>query len=125
MKYLKVTVLLMAATLIGCQSTNSDEVLVKESNAKVSNSEGNKQTREDKQITDLEIAKLAKKTSFSPKELRIAARELGYRCVMVEKTGTHIKKRVCSTKEQRDIQDEAARQFLKNHQRGGVLPDLG
>ncbi len=64
MKYTIITLLLMAAFLTGCQSTNNEETLVKDNNAKVSSSGQTRATIEANDATDAEILKLAGKTSF-------------------------------------------------------------
>jgi len=73
-----------------------------------------------KQMTAAELDKMAKNTSFTAKQLRVAANDLGYRCDMVAKTGSHMKKKLCSTQQQRDVMEEAARQRIKDMEKTGI-----
>lgn len=101
MKALLLGVLVTVTSIAGCSSTNDVGV-------------------SGKQVTAVELDKMAKNTSFTAKQLREAAKDLGYRCDMVAKTGSHMKKKLCSTKQQRDVMEEAARQRIKDMEKTGV-----
>ena len=83
--------LFFSLALTACGST-SNEVVNKDDNAETSDV-----------MSERALAELAKNYKFSEKELRAAAKKLGYRCSMEKTTGSRLKKKTCTTKEQRDI----------------------
>lgn len=64
------------------------------------------------EATLAELAKAAKFSEFTLEELKAAAKVLGFRCEMYKPTGSRIKKKVCTTKLQRDKQTELAKDFM-------------
>jgi len=101
MKALILGALVVVTSIAGCSSTNNDE------------SSG-------KQMTTTELDKIASNSSFTSKQLRDAAKELGYRCDLVAKTGSHMKKKLCSTQQQRDVMEAAARQRIRDMEKTGI-----
>jgi bacterioferritin-associated ferredoxin len=69
------------------------------------------------QATDEEIKEVIQETEFTSKQLTKAVKGLGYRCSMVARTGTRVKKKVCTTKQQREVLAEAAKQYLRDVRR--------
>ena len=98
--------LLTIASLVGCASTE-------EPRTATTSSAVNTQVNSNSPLTDEEIADLVSKTSFSAEQLQEAASSLGYRCITVKKTGSRINKKVCSTKQQRDVREEAAKNYVR------------
>ncbi len=105
-----ITGTLLLVLLSGCQSTSDNEVAQTTANEEVIT----------KQLTDAELEKMAKNTSFTRKQLKAAAETLGYRCEMVARTGSHMKKKLCSTKQQRDIKAQASKQLLADMNRTAI-----
>jgi len=105
MKLLLVGTLIAAVSFSGCQSTETEQP---------KNEVTNNTAQVIKQEKGEEAEAVVAKTNFTFKELQAAAKELGYRCVMHEVTGTRIKKKICSTKQQRKIRDEANRKFVQD-----------
>ena len=96
--------LFTAALLSGCKSTAD----VKSNDASLAT---NSSTTK---VLDQDLETIAKNTNFSSSELSAAAKELGYKCVMVRTTGSRITKKVCGTAQQRKIREQAASNYMES-----------
>ena len=112
MKVKTIVALLTIASLAACTST-TETAQVSGAPAKITN-----KINAGEKLTDKELNELAKKANFSSAQLKQAAKNLGYRCTFHSVTSSHIKKKVCSTQQQRDVRAEAAKTYLK-HVNGG------
>ena len=108
---------LLLVLLSGCQSTSEEETAQATANEKVAT----------KDLTDAELEKIAKNNNVSKAQMKSAAEKLGYSCKLVGKTGSHMKRKICSTKQQREIRAEATKQMLAEMKRKstGVLDNRG
>ncbi len=92
--------LIVAFFLTGCNSTsNTDDSTHSQSQT----------------LTDSELQALANKTKFTAAELKAAADKLGFRCSHKPKTGSRIKKKVCTSEQQRLVREEARREFYNKN----------
>jgi len=108
MNVIAIVVLLTLTTLAGCASTADL------SQANAASSEIKSKLDSGKELTDKEITELAGKANFSATQLKKAAKKLGYKCTYFASTGTHIKKKICSTQQQRDVRAEAAKAYVSH-----------
>jgi len=112
MKVKIIVALLTIASVAGCTSTT-------ESNqASAAPAEIQNKIDTGENLTDKELNELARKTDFSSAQLKQAARNLGYKCSFHAVTSSHIKKKVCSTQQQRDVRVAAARDYLRQRTSG-------
>lgn len=105
MKMKVLTLFLTLAALAGCTSTAEKN---QENTASL-----NSQKAEGQNITTKELEELASKTDFTPAQLKAAAKSIGYKCTFAPSTGTRLKKKVCSTQQQRDVRAEAAKRLMR------------
>ncbi len=116
MKKLLLVSLSVAIFLGGC-SANSE---VKSEGAQASATKINKAAN----LSPSELDKLVKNTKFTSKQLRDAARELGFKCTFIKSTGSHIKKKVCNTEQQREAQKLAAKKMINDNIRSATTASL-
>ena len=116
MKIKTIAVLLTLTAMAGCNST------AEKKQENVAPAVSNIQANVDQRLTDKELDALAKNTNFTPAELKAAAKKLGYKCTFFATTGSRIKQKVCSTKQQRDVRAEAAKHYLRNIQSPNIAP---
>jgi len=108
--------LLIAVTFItGCQSTAEVEQVNVATDNQSKTSQVSSVT-EAKRASN-EVSTLVE-SDFTDKQLKLAAKELGYRCSMEALTGTRIKKKVCSTEQQRAVLARALRDSLRGQKYG-------
>mgnify|MGYP005993276137 CR=1 FL=1 len=101
------TLLLTLAALGGCTSTDeNNQENTAATNTQNTSTGGNN-------LTDKELDELASKTNFTPAQLKAAAKSIGYKCSLTVTTGSRLKKKVCSTKQQRDVRAEAAKRLMR------------
>lgn len=100
--------LITIATLAACTST------VTQDQASTVPAEIQNKIKANTPLTDKELKKLVENTKFTTAQLKDAAKSLGYRCTSVVVTGSHMKKKICSTQQQRDVLAEATRAHLAN-----------
>ena len=114
MKIKTLTVFVALIALVGCTST------AEKSQTAAASVESH--TNAEQKLTSKELEHLAKNTNFTPAELKAAAKKLGYKCSFFAVTGSRIKQKVCSTKQQRDVRAEAAKHYLRNIQSPNIAP---
>jgi cytochrome c556 len=119
MKIKILSVFIALAVLAGCGSTAQNN---QESNATVNSQNP---TKASQKLTDAELEELAKKTDFTPEELKAAAKSLGYKCTFYAVTGSRLKHKLCSTQEQRDVLAEAARRYMQDFYRSSMTSPTG
>lgn len=107
MKIKTFTLLLTLAALGGCTSTaeNNQESTAAINNQSTSASGNN--------LTSQELDELASKTNFTPAQLKAAAKSIGYKCTFTSSTGSRLKKKICSTQQQREVRAEAAKRLMR------------
>jgi hypothetical protein len=116
MKIQMIAALITIASLAGCASTaTSDQANAAPAEIKNKINTGEK-------LTDKELDELAGKTNFTATQLKKAAKKLGYRCSYFVVTGSHIKQKICSTKQQRDVRAEAAKSYVQDISRSNTVP---
>jgi len=123
MKTSTIIALLVIASISACKSTHS---LTTSKNDSLQR--GNLVKAGDV-LSAKELERLAEKTDFTSEQLKVAINALGYRCTYHEFTGSRIKRRLCSTQQQRDIRTEAAKRFMINSDskvniKRGAAPNL-
>jgi hypothetical protein len=104
--------LLGIASLIGCTSTENSE------QANGTPAEFNSKIQKGDTLTSSELAEFARKTNFTGEQLQAAAKKIGYKCTFSAQVGSRLRKKECSTQQQRDVRAEAARAFLDNGDKG-------
>ena len=118
--------LLVAVSLAGCKSTTKAEPASVEMTTSTQEVETDNEPNT-QQATDQETSEVAEKTEFTSRELEDAVKRLGLRCTMVARTGSHIKKKVCTTSQQRKVFAEASEKWLRDLNRtpktAGSKPD--
>ena len=107
----KLTAVLLASLLFGCSSTNND----REQGTTVNVTNDQNKLEFGTNISKTEFEELAKNSEFTAEQLQAAANSLGYRCSLYKVTGSRIKKKLCSTRKQREVREEAAREILRNN----------
>jgi hypothetical protein len=113
----KIMIVLITITLlVGCTSTATLE------QADAAPTEIKNKINTGKKLTDKELSELAGKTNFTAAQLKKAAKKLGYRCSYFVVTGSHIKQKICSTQQQRDVRAEAAKSYVQNISRSNTVP---
>lgn len=100
------SVLALSVVMVGCNSTTNEQ----EQTASVNETQKGLQ-----QLSDAELEALAKQTNFTAAELKAAANALGFKCSVTPKTGSRIKKKVCSSEQQRLARAEARRSFVERN----------
>lgn len=108
MKLKLTATVLLASFLFGCSSTNNDRDQGTTANDQNKLEFGTN-------ISKTEFEELAKNSEFTAEQLQAAANSLGYRCSLYKVTGSRIKKKLCSTRKQREVREEAAREILRNN----------
>ncbi len=111
-----IAVLLTIVAVTGCTSTATPE----QASAAPTNIKNKIKTGEE--LTAKELDELAGKTNFTATQLKKAAKNLGYRCSYYAVTGSHIKQKVCSTQEQRDVRAEAAKSYIRDITSSNTVP---
>jgi hypothetical protein len=104
--------LLTVAALAGCTSTANVE------QASAAPAEIMDKVMSGRQLTSDEIKVLGDTTKFTAMQLREAGKSLGFRCSFFKVTGTHIKNKICSTQQQRDVRAAAAKLFANGITQG-------
>lgn len=108
MKIIIALTLLATTLLYGCSST--DDKKTQDSQVIITQ---NKESGTN--VSEKEFEELAKNSQFTTKQLRSAANSLGYKCTLYKVTGSRIKKKLCTTKQQREVREEAARELLRRN----------
>jgi len=107
MKMKIIVALIAVASLAGCTSTTKpDQTSAVSVEIRDKMDAGTR-------LSNKELKELAEKTNFTMAQLKAAAKKLGYKCTYHAKTGTHLKKKVCSTKEQRVVRAAAAKTYMQ------------
>lgn len=86
-------VALSLATVVGCQST-ADNSSAETATANATQGE---------------------KATLTKTQLKAAMKELGYKCSFEKRTGSNLKKKVCSTEEQREARRLASQKMLQEN----------
>ena len=102
---------LLASLLFGCSSTNNEN----QKGTTVNATNGHNELEFGTNVSKAEFEELAKNSEFTAEQLKAAANSLGYRCSLYKVTGSRIKKKLCSTRKQREVREEAAREILRNN----------
>jgi uncharacterized protein YcfL len=108
MKIIIALTLLATTLLFGCSST--DDKKTQDSQVRITQ---NKESGTN--VSEKEFEELAKNSQFTTEQLRSAANSLGYKCTLYKVTGSRIKKKLCTTKQQREVREEAARELLRRN----------
>lgn len=116
MKVQMIAALITIASLAGCTSTATPE------QAKAAPAEIKNKIKTGEQLTNEELNELAGKTDFTATQLKKAAKNLGYRCSYFAVTGSHIKQKICSTQQQRDVRAEAAKSYVRDIASSNTVP---
>ncbi|MGB2740240.1 MAG: hypothetical protein WBC60_06745 [Cognaticolwellia sp.] len=114
MKIKIITVFLTITALAGCTST------VDKNQESAASIKSESKTNSAQKLTSKELDELARNTDFTPAELKAAAKKLGYKCSFSASTGSRIKKKVCSTQQQRDVRAEAAKRYMRDLSNSGM-----
>lgn len=114
MKGNTIVVSLVLATLFGCSSTAKME------QASAAPVEISNKIAAGDSLTDKELDKLAATTNFTKTQIAEAAKKLGYKCTIQVRTGSHLKKKFCSTRQTRDVLYEAAKRFVQDVRHGST-----
>jgi hypothetical protein len=116
MKVNFIVALLTIASLAACTST-TETSQVSGTPAGITN-----KIDSGEKLTDKDLNELAGKANFSAAQLKAAAKNLGYKCSFFAVTGSHIKKKVCTTQQQRDVRAEAAKAYVRNITSANTAP---
>ena len=108
--------LITITALAGCTSSATSE------QAKGASTEIKNKINTGEQLTNEELNELAGKTNFTATQLKKAAKNLGYKCTYFAVTGSHIKQKVCSTQQQRDVRAEAAKSYIRDITSSNTVP---
>jgi hypothetical protein len=101
-----ITSLIMLASLVGCASK---EININQTN--MAPTEIIEKIVNDIPLTDKELDVLAKTTTFTVAQLKEVGVKLGYKCILTPELGSHVKKRICSTEQQRKSHAAAAKKY--------------
>jgi len=107
MKIKIITVFLTLTALAACTSTSEN---TQESAASVNS--GSK-------------ANVAKVPNFNSEGLKWATEKLGYKCSYEAVTGSRLKQKVCSTKQERDELAEAAKRYMRESSTSSIAAPRG